>query len=104
MTSMASATQKPGWPAAVRGLPAPVTCWQPVTRAVTVRKCRDPAVKYMLSLAITAAKARGKYVGICGQGPSDHPDFADWLAQEGIASISLNPDTVVETWQRLAKR
>ena len=64
---------------------------------------RDPAVKAMISRAITACRATGKYVGICGQGPSDHPDFADWLAQEGIASISLNPDTVVETWQRLAK-
>ncbi|HMC14501.1 MAG TPA: phosphoenolpyruvate synthase, partial [Albitalea sp.] len=65
---------------------------------------RDPAVKAMISRAIAACRAVGKYVGICGQGPSDHPDFADWLAQEGIASISLNPDTVVETWQRLAKR
>jgi pyruvate,water dikinase len=64
---------------------------------------RDPAVKALISRAITACRATGKYVGICGQGPSDHPDFADWLAQEGIASISLNPDTVVETWQRLAK-
>jgi pyruvate,water dikinase len=65
---------------------------------------RDPAVKAMISRAIAACRAVGKYVGICGQGPSDHPDFADWLAQEGIVSISLNPDTVVETWQRLAKR
>jgi pyruvate,water dikinase len=65
---------------------------------------RDPAVKAMISRAITACRATGKYVGICGQGPSDHPDFADWLAQEGIVSISLNPDTVIETWQRLAKR
>ena len=65
---------------------------------------RDPAVKKLLSMAIQAARARGKYIGICGQGPSDHPDFADWLAAEGIVSISLNPDTVVETWQRLAKR
>jgi len=65
---------------------------------------RDPAVKAMISRAIAACRATGKYVGICGQGPSDHPDFADWLAQEGIVSISLNPDTVVETWQRLAKR
>jgi pyruvate, water dikinase len=65
---------------------------------------RDPAVKAMISRAIAACRAHGKYVGICGQGPSDHPDFADWLAQEGIVSISLNPDTVVETWQRLAKR
>ncbi|URI08670.1 phosphoenolpyruvate synthase [Aquincola tertiaricarbonis] len=62
---------------------------------------RDPAVKAMISRAIAACRATGKYVGICGQGPSDHPDFADWLAQEGIVSISLNPDTVVETWQRL---
>ncbi|KPF44815.1 phosphoenolpyruvate synthase [beta proteobacterium AAP121] len=64
---------------------------------------RDPAVKAMISRAIAACRATGKYVGICGQGPSDHPDFADWLAQEGIVSISLNPDTVVDTWQRLAK-
>ncbi|HWP20890.1 MAG TPA: phosphoenolpyruvate synthase [Burkholderiaceae bacterium] len=65
---------------------------------------RDPAVRAMISRAIAACRAVGKYVGICGQGPSDHPDFAEWLAQEGIVSISLNPDTVVETWQRLAKR
>ena len=65
---------------------------------------RDPAVKAMISRAITACRATGKYIGICGQGPSDHPDFADWLASEGIVSISLNPDTVIETWQRLAKR
>ncbi len=65
---------------------------------------RDPAVKALISRAIAACRATGKYVGICGQGPSDHPDFADWLAAEGIVSISLNPDTVVETWQRLAKR
>ena len=64
---------------------------------------RDPAVKALISRAIMACRATGKYVGICGQGPSDHPDFADWLAQEGIISISLNPDSVVETWQRLAK-
>ena len=63
---------------------------------------RDPAVKALISRAIAACRATGKYVGICGQGPSDHPDFADWLAQEGIVSISLNPDTVVETWERLA--
>ena len=63
---------------------------------------RDPAVKAMISRAIAACRATGKYIGICGQGPSDHPDFADWLAAEGIVSISLNPDTVVETWQRLA--
>ncbi len=64
---------------------------------------RDPAVKALISRAIAACRAVGKYVGICGQGPSDHPDFADWLAAEGIASISLNPDTVIDTWQRLAK-
>jgi pyruvate,water dikinase len=63
---------------------------------------RDPAVKALISRAIAACRATGKYVGICGQGPSDHPDFADWLAQEGIVSISLNPDTVVDTWTRLA--
>ncbi|MDP3823102.1 MAG: phosphoenolpyruvate synthase, partial [Burkholderiales bacterium] len=65
---------------------------------------RDPAVKMMISRAIKACVAAGKYVGICGQGPSDHPDFADWLADEGIVSISLNPDSVVETWKRLAAR
>ena len=65
---------------------------------------RDPAVKALISRAITACRAVGKYVGICGQGPSDHADFADWLAAEGIVSISLNPDTVVETWKRLATR
>ncbi|MCX7278146.1 MAG: phosphoenolpyruvate synthase [Burkholderiales bacterium] len=63
---------------------------------------RDPAVKAMLSRAITACKAQGKYVGICGQGPSDHPDFAQWLADQGIESISLNPDSVVATWKQLA--
>jgi pyruvate, water dikinase len=63
---------------------------------------RDPAVKAMISRAIAACRATGKYVGICGQGPSDHPDFAQWLAQEGIVSISLNPDTVVKTWELLA--
>jgi pyruvate,water dikinase len=65
---------------------------------------RDPAVKAMISRAIAACRATGKYIGICGQGPSDHPDFADWLADEGIVSISLNPDSVAETWQRLATR
>ena len=64
---------------------------------------RDPAVKKMLSMAIKAARAKGKYVGICGQGPSDHPDLAEWLMAEGIESVSLNPDTVVDTWLRLAK-
>lgn len=63
---------------------------------------RDPAVTALISQAISACKAQGKYVGICGQGPSDHPDFADWLAKEGISSISLNPDSVIATWQRLA--
>jgi pyruvate,water dikinase len=65
---------------------------------------RDPAVKALISRAITACLAAGKYIGICGQGPSDHPDFADWLTSEGILSISLNPDSVVRTWQRLAAR
>jgi len=65
---------------------------------------RDPAVKAMLSRAIAACLKHGKYVGICGQGPSDHPDFAQWLADEGIASISLNPDSVIATWQQLAAR
>ncbi|RAX49558.1 phosphoenolpyruvate synthase [Arthrobacter sp. AQ5-05] len=63
---------------------------------------RNPAVKKMLSMAIAACRARGKYVGICGQGPSDHADFAQWLVDEGIDSMSLNPDTVVDTWLRLA--
>jgi pyruvate, water dikinase len=64
---------------------------------------RDPAVKFMLSTAIKACKARGKYVGICGQGPSDHPDLAEWLLEQGIESMSLNPDTVVDTWLRLGQ-
>ncbi len=64
---------------------------------------RDPAVLHMLDLAITACKKQGKYVGICGQGPSDHPDLAEWLLGRGIESMSLNPDTVVPTWLRLAK-
>jgi len=64
---------------------------------------RDPAVTALISQAIAACKRQGKYVGICGQGPSDHPDFARWLAKEGITSISLNPDSVVATWQQLAK-
>ncbi len=63
---------------------------------------RDPAVKILLSKAIQACIAQGKYVGICGQGPSDHPDFAKWLIGEGISSVSLNPDAVVETWLFLA--
>ncbi len=64
---------------------------------------RDPAVKKLLSMAIQTAKAKGKYIGICGQGPSDHPDLAEWLMQQGIESVSLNPDTVVDTWLKLAK-
>ncbi|OYU32995.1 MAG: phosphoenolpyruvate synthase [Comamonadaceae bacterium PBBC2] len=63
---------------------------------------RDPAVKALISLAIAACKRQGKYIGICGQGPSDHPDFALWLKDEGISSISLNPDSVIATWQQLA--
>ena len=65
---------------------------------------RDPAVKALISMAITACKAQGKYIGICGQGPSDHPDFALWLDEQGISSISLNPDSVIATWQQLAAR
>ena len=65
---------------------------------------RDPAVKALIARAIAACRATGKYVGICGQGPSDYPDFAEWLAQEGIVSISLNPDSVVDTWRLLAAR
>ena len=64
---------------------------------------RDPAVITLIERAIKACNAAGKYVGICGQGPSDHPDFARWLMDQGIDSISLNPDTVVQTWQQLAK-
>ena len=63
---------------------------------------RDPAVKMLLAMAIAAANKAGKYIGICGQGPSDHPDLAEWLMDQGIDSISLNPDTVVDTWMRLA--
>jgi pyruvate,water dikinase len=63
---------------------------------------RDDAVKALLSMAIRACRKAGKYVGICGQGPSDHPELARWLVDEGIDSISLNPDTVVETWLFLA--
>jgi pyruvate,water dikinase len=64
---------------------------------------RDPAVLFLIERAINACNAKGKYIGICGQGPSDHPDFARWLMDKGIASISLNPDTVVKTWEELAK-
>jgi pyruvate,water dikinase len=63
---------------------------------------RDDAVKALLAMAIAACRRAGKYIGICGQGPSDHPDFARWLLDQGIESISLNPDTVVETWLFLA--
>lgn len=65
---------------------------------------RNAAVKALLAMAIQAAKRQGKYVGICGQGPSDHPDFAAWLLEQGIDSVSLNPDTVVETWLYLAEQ
>jgi pyruvate,water dikinase len=63
---------------------------------------RDPAVTALIKLAISACKSQGKYIGICGQGPSDHPDFAEWLMAQGISSISLNPDSVITTWKRLA--
>ena len=65
---------------------------------------RDAAVKKLLSMAIKTARAKGKYIGICGQGPSDHPDLAQWLMEQGIESVSLNPDTVVDTWLALAKK
>jgi pyruvate,water dikinase len=63
---------------------------------------RDPAVKSLLVMAIAACRKAGKYIGICGQGPSDHPDFAQWLVDQGIESISLNPDSVLDTWLYLA--
>jgi len=63
---------------------------------------RDPAVEALIHKVILACRAEGKYIGICGQGPSDHPDFAQWLAREGISSISLNPDSVIDTWHKLA--
>ena len=63
---------------------------------------RNPAVKQLLAMAIDACHEQGKYIGICGQGPSDYPDFAAWLFEQGITSISLNPDTVVDTWNHLA--
>jgi pyruvate,water dikinase len=65
---------------------------------------RDEAVRKLLSMAISACRKHGKYVGICGQGPSDHPDLARWLLDQGIESMSLNPDTVLETWLFLAQR
>ncbi|GGY48691.1 phosphoenolpyruvate synthase [Pseudoduganella albidiflava] len=64
---------------------------------------RDPAVKALLSMAISACRKQGKYIGICGQGPSDHPDLAEWLMEQGIESMSLNPDSVIDTWQKLAE-
>jgi pyruvate,water dikinase len=64
---------------------------------------RDPAVTALISQAIGACLSKGKYIGICGQGPSDHPDFAHWLMNQGISSISLNPDTVIETWTHLGR-
>jgi pyruvate,water dikinase len=63
---------------------------------------RDAAVKALIAMAIAACRRQGKYIGICGQGPSDHPDFARWLVDQGIDSISLNPDSVVATWLFLA--
>jgi len=63
---------------------------------------RDPAVMKMLSMAINTCREKGKYVGICGQGPSDHPDLAKWLLEQGISSVSLNPDTVIDTWLFMA--
>jgi pyruvate,water dikinase len=65
---------------------------------------RDPAVLRMLDMAISACRKAGKYVGICGQGPSDHPDLAEWLLERGITSISLNPDTVIDTWIYLSEQ
>ncbi|MEF1261980.1 hypothetical protein QTO16_24290, partial [Vibrio harveyi] len=64
---------------------------------------RNTAVKAMLQMAIDAATKAGKYVGICGQGPSDHDDLAEWLMEQGISSVSLNPDTVIDTWLKLGK-
>jgi pyruvate,water dikinase len=65
---------------------------------------RDPAVQVLLGMAIDACNRLGKYVGICGQGPSDHPDLAEWLMERGIQTISLNPDTVIDTWFKLGAR
>jgi pyruvate,water dikinase len=64
---------------------------------------RNDAVKKLITMAIEACHRQGKYIGICGQGPSDHTDFAEWLLEQEITSISLNPDTVVETWNKLGK-
>jgi pyruvate,water dikinase len=65
---------------------------------------RDPAIRKMLLMAIKACQKQNKYIGICGQGPSDYPDLAAWLVEEGISSLSLNPDSVIETWLDLARR
>jgi len=65
---------------------------------------RDPAIRKMLLMAIKAGQKHNKYIGICGQGPSDYPDFAAWLVEEGISSLSLNPDTIIETWLDIARR
>jgi pyruvate, water dikinase len=65
---------------------------------------RNDAVKVLLTMAIQTANRLGKYVGICGQGPSDHPDFAEWLVKQGIQSVSLNPDTVIATWKKLISK
>ena len=61
-------------------------------------------MRALIAMAVEACRRRGRYIGICGQGPSDFPDFAEWLVDLGIGSISLNPDTVVDTWRRLARR
>ena len=82
--------------------PSATNAIQSAVRAVGKRCAIRIVVRLRETRAIAACRATGKYVGICGQGPSDHPDFADWLAAEGIVSMSLNPDTIVETWQRLA--
>ena len=65
---------------------------------------RNSAVLKLIELAISSAKKKKKYIGICGQGPSDHPDFADWLVKQGISSLSLNPDTVISTWKQISKK
>jgi pyruvate,water dikinase len=65
---------------------------------------RNDAVKALLKMAIDACKKHGKYIGICGQGPSDHPDFAQWLMEQGIDSVSLNPDSVLDTWLFLSEK
>jgi len=64
---------------------------------------RDPAVQALLAMAISACRKLNKYIGICGQGPSDHPELAVWLMEQGIESMSLNPDSVIDTWQKLAE-